>query len=39
VPVVALVHEEELFNELPLEPHDRKVNWVSTCLGLHEVDI
>jgi 5-formyltetrahydrofolate cyclo-ligase len=38
VPVVALVHEEELFNELPSEPHDRKVNWVSTCLGLHEVE-
>ncbi len=38
VPVVALVHEEELFNELPNEQHDIKVNWVSTCSGLHEVE-
>jgi len=38
VPIIALVHEEELFDELPIEAHDIKVQWVSTCLGLHEVE-
>lgn len=38
IPVVALVHDGELFEELPSEEHDRGVTWVSTCSALLEVE-
>lgn len=38
VPIIALVHDEELYESLPSEAHDRKVDWVSTCSALLEVE-
>lgn len=38
IPVVALVHDNEIFEKLPSENHDRKVDWVSTCSALLEVE-
>ena len=37
IPVVALVHDAELLAELPSEPHDIKVHWVSTCTNLYDL--
>jgi 5-formyltetrahydrofolate cyclo-ligase len=37
VPVIALVHDEEVFEEIPHEGHDRKVNYVACCTGVHQL--
>ena len=37
IPVIALVHDDELVEELPHEEHDRKVSHVATCSFMHEI--
>jgi 5-formyltetrahydrofolate cyclo-ligase len=34
VPTVALLHEGELIDNIPAEPHDQRVRWVITPEGL-----
>ena len=38
VPIIALVHDAEVLESLPRESHDQKVQWVSTCSALLEVE-
>lgn len=37
VPVVAVVYDDELVDELPTEPHDRRVDVVVTPSGVHRL--
>jgi 5-formyltetrahydrofolate cyclo-ligase len=38
VPIIALVHDEEVFEEIPHESHDLKVDYVACCTGVHKLD-
>lgn len=38
VPVIAVVHDSEVLDSLPSEGHDQKVQWVSTCSEILEVE-
>ncbi|MFM5952607.1 MAG: 5-formyltetrahydrofolate cyclo-ligase [Micrococcales bacterium] len=38
VPIIALVHDEEVFEEIPHEGHDLKVDYVACCTGVHKLD-
>lgn len=37
IPVIALVHDAELVEELPHQPHDRRVTHVAACSFMHEI--
>lgn len=38
IPVIALVHDEEVFEAIPHEAHDLKVDYVACCTGVHKLD-
>jgi 5-formyltetrahydrofolate cyclo-ligase len=38
VPIIALVHDEEVFEEIPHAAHDLKVDYVACCTGVHKLD-